>query len=150
MTAAGSDPRDREPSCRYRVAWGSSGESPLPPIGPLLTRFTHCRARLAVGGERDDRLHGDVRVDASASEAELPASDILQEERANPFAIELDCGDGFDALQQRVESIDALLQQGQVRIGAADGRGGGARDDGQRREGAAHGLSHHQPSTTNH
>ena len=111
-------------------------------------------ARLAVGGERDDRLHGDVRVDASVGEAELPASDILQEERANPFAIEralrvvtdagvgeevrevvpqaqfrvvavgvlesLDCGDGFDPLRQRVESIDALLQQGQIRIGAAD------------------------------
>ena len=45
-------------------------------------------ARLAVGGKRDDRLHGDVRVDASVSEAELPASDILQEQRANAFAIE--------------------------------------------------------------
>jgi len=85
-----------------------------------------------------------VRVDASVSETELPASDILQEECANPFAIEcalcvvtdagvgeevsevvpqaqfrvvtvgmlesLDCGDGFDPLRQRVESIDALLQ----------------------------------------
>ena len=30
-------------------------------------------ARLAVGGERDDRLHGDVRVDASVGEAEAPA-----------------------------------------------------------------------------
>jgi hypothetical protein len=91
-----------------------------------------------------------VRIDAAVLEPELSAADVFQEKRANPFAIELDCGDGFDALQQRVESIDALLQQGQVRIGAADGRGGGARDDGQRREGAAHGLSHHQPSTTNH
>ena len=45
-------------------------------------------ARLAVGGERHDRLHGDVRVDASVGEAEAPASDLLQEERANAFAIE--------------------------------------------------------------
>ena len=117
-------------------------------------------ARLAVGGERHDRLHGDVRVDASVGEAELPASDLLQEERANPFAIEralgvvtdagvgeevrevvpqtqlrvvavgvlqaLDRRDAFDALRQRLEPIDALLQpldfargrRGEIGIGA--------------------------------
>ena len=82
-----------------------------------------------------------------------PPADLLQEERANPFAIEralrvvtdagvgeevrevvpqtqlrvvavgvleaLDRRDGFDALRQRLEPIDALLQRGQVGIGAS-------------------------------
>ena len=53
----------------------------------------------------------------------------------------LDCGDGFDPLRQRIESIDALLQQGQIRIGAADDYTRSARGgNGQRRECAAHGL----------
>ena len=52
----------------------------------------------------------------------------------------LDRRDGFDALRQRLEPIDALLQRGQVGIGAS---GGHARDvpgccDGQRRERTAH------------
>src|SRR6266853_6615864 len=101
--------------------------------------------RLAVGGERHDRLHGYVRVYASVREAEASASDLLQEQRANPLAIEralrvvpdagvgeevrevmpqtqlcvmavgvleaLDRRDGFDALGQRLEQIDALLQR---------------------------------------
>ena len=44
--------------------------------------------RLAVGGERHDRLHGDVRVDTSVGKAEPPLSDLLQKERANPLAVQ--------------------------------------------------------------
>ena len=53
----------------------------------------------------------------------------------------LDRRDGFDALRQRLEPIDALLQRGQVGVGASGDCSRGARGgDGECRERAAHYL----------
>jgi hypothetical protein len=50
----------------------------------------------------------------------------------------LDRRDRFDALRERLEPLDALLQRGEVGVGAPnDGAGGAPDDDGQRRNGAA-------------
>src|SRR5262245_26634890 len=44
--------------------------------------------RLTIGGEREDGLHGDVWIDAAVPETNLTAADVLEEERANGFAVE--------------------------------------------------------------
>src|SRR5262245_60533928 len=44
--------------------------------------------RLTIGSERDNGLHGDVRIDATILETDLSAADVVQEQLADRFAIE--------------------------------------------------------------